>query len=113
MKYYAEDQMKSLRARFEEQVLGWPRVKAQKMLGCPGYQVSGRLFATLVTGGVVLTRVEEDDWKTLHSQFAVGPFQAGKKVVKHWAQVAIRDETDLERLMPFVRKSYQVVMEEW
>jgi len=57
MKYYEEAQMKDVRSTLEEAILAWPHVSTKKMFGCPSYSVKGRLFAFLVTKGVVLTRL--------------------------------------------------------
>jgi len=55
MKYYSEEDMKDLRRVFEKEVLSWPEVSTKRMFGCPCYQADKRLFAFLVTDGLVIT----------------------------------------------------------
>ena len=111
MKYYSEEDMENLRIRFEAKVLFWPQVSTKKMFGCPSYQVNGRLFAFLVTNGVVITQLVLANRETLSRQHSTTCFQAGKKTVRHWLQVSIKHQRDLDRLMPFVRKSYESALQ--
>lgn len=106
MKYYSEEETRDLRLAFEEEVLRWPHVRTKKMFGCPGYQVNGRLFAFLVTHGVVITHLTPADRVTLSRQHPTTVFQAGKKMVPNWVKLAIENKEDLDRILPFVRKSY-------
>ena len=61
----------------------------------------------LVTDGVVITKVTEADREKLARQYRITPFQAGKKTVHDWLSVPVDDRRDLDRLIPFVRKSYR------
>jgi hypothetical protein len=61
MKYYSEEATEPLRLRFEEKVLRWPKVSASKMFGCPSYQADGKLFAFLVTNGIVITQLTQTE----------------------------------------------------
>jgi len=58
MKYYDESMMRELGESLEAVVLGWPGVTTKKLFGCPCYLVDKSMFALLVTGGVVLTRLD-------------------------------------------------------
>lgn len=107
MKYYSEDHTKKTRLAFEGRVLHWPQVHSKKMFGCPAYQAKGKLFAFLVTNGVVITQLDQADREKLSSKSKVDFFQAGKRVVRNWVKVPVRDKRDLDRVMPFVRRSYQ------
>ena len=98
--------MKDTRLAFEAKILTWPHVTLKKMFGCPCYQADGRLFAFLVTGGVVITQLSEADREMLSKQYRTAPFQAGKKIVQNWLRVSIDDKRGLDRIIPFVRKSY-------
>ena len=82
MKYYSEDEMKALRLAFEEEVLKWDQIDTKKMFGCPCYQANGKLFVFLVTKGVVITQLNEEDKNSLVKQFSTTPFKAGKKTGK-------------------------------
>lgn len=109
MKLFSEEESGRLRRTFEAEVLGWPGVRAKKMFGCPSYLVGDELFAVLVTRGVVLTRLGEEDRRELASRAPSGPFRARGRTVAKWEQTEVRDDADLSRIMPFVRKSYEAV----
>ncbi|MDG6219473.1 MAG: hypothetical protein QCI00_08545, partial [Candidatus Thermoplasmatota archaeon] len=74
MKYYDEGKMQHLRVRLEEEILRWPDVKTKKMYGCPCYKHKEKLFAFLVTDGVVLTKASERDKLELSKEFQIKPF---------------------------------------
>jgi len=77
------------------------------MFGCPCYQAKGKLFAFLVTNGVVITQLQQVDRDELASQHQTTFFQAGKKIVKNWIRLSIKNKKDLDSVMPFVKKSYE------
>ncbi len=95
MKYYSEEHTKDVRLALEEQVLSWPQVTTKKMFGCPCYQVKGKLFAFLVTNGVVVTQLEKSDRETLSDQHKTTFFKAGKKTVLNWIKIPINDKRGL------------------
>jgi len=107
MRYYSEAETKHLRTAFEDTVLRWPEVSTKKMFGCPCYQVRGKLFAFLVTGGIVITRLPDRGRKALSQVVPTGSFRAGKKTVARWVTLRVKATKDLDRLMPFVKKSYR------
>lgn len=110
MKYYSEEDTRDLRLALEERVLKWPEVATKKMFGSPCYQVSGKLFVFLVTRGIVITLLEEADIRELSQKYDTTYFQAGKKVVKKWIRLTIESE-DLGMIMPYVRKSYEAILQ--
>lgn len=61
MKYYSEEETKELRQALEEQVLNWTGVTKKKMFGCPCYKANEKLFAFLVTNGIVITKLQPSD----------------------------------------------------
>lgn len=61
MKYYDEDKMKNIRLKIEEELLSWSDVTTRKMYGCPCYKNKEKMFAFLVTDGIVLTKPSEKD----------------------------------------------------
>ena len=107
MKYYSEDATRALRLQFEEKVLRWPKVSARRMFGCPCYQADGTLFAFLVTNGIVITQLAQADRESLSRQYHATPFRSGRKVVQKWMRLPIEEMGDLDRVMRFVRKSYE------
>ncbi len=111
MPYYVEDDARALRQAFEKEVLLWPDVITRRMFGCPAYVADGRLFAFLVTDGVVITQLRHKDIETLAQDNQTEPFKAGERVIKRWTKVFIADPAAIGRIMSFVRKSYQTAME--
>lgn len=107
MKYYSQEETKELRSWLEEKVLRWPQVNRRKMFGCPCYQVNGKLFAFLVTSGIVITQLDRTDREALSDQHEITAFQAGKKVVQSWARLSIKNKEQFNQIVPFVRKSYE------
>lgn len=110
MKYYSEEDTKDLRLGFEEKVLRWPQVGTKKMFGCPCYQAGGKLFAFLVTNGIVVTQLAQSEREALSRQHQTTFFHAGKKIVQNWVRVPVEDKSALVQVMPFVRKSYESVL---
>ena len=110
--YYSEEQMAGVRDVFEAQVMAWPGVTGRVMFGCPAYRADGTIFALLITGGLALTRLDDQQQAALAEQFAVRPFVTDDRVIKKWAVVPIRGSTDLDELWPSVRQSYKNALEE-
>ena len=50
MKYYVK-----------EEIISWPRVTNRKMMGCPCYLAGGKMFAGLVTRGMVITKLTPEE----------------------------------------------------
>jgi hypothetical protein len=106
MQYYNEEKMQNLRLRIEKEILNWPNVTMEKMFGCPCYKNKDKLFAFLVTDGVVLTNSSEQDKVKLSQEFEIKPFQAGKRTMHRWPQISVDKRTDLKRIISFIKKSY-------
>jgi len=66
MKYYDENKSGDLRRALEKEIMDWPNVSTKKMFGCPSYIVNGKLFALLVTNGVVITKLNEQEKNDLN-----------------------------------------------
>jgi len=110
MKYYSEEKTENLRRAFEETVLSWPKVSAKKMFGCPCYKAKNKLFAFFVTRGIVITQLTQADREKLSTQYRTTVFHAGKKTIQNWVRVHLTDDSDLARIMPYVRRSYESVL---
>lgn len=110
MRYYLEEKTHKLREKVEKEVLGWPKVSTKKMFGCPCYKRDGKLFASLVTEGIVITHISDEDREKLSRLFQTGPFHAGKRIVDSWLRIPIININDIDKIMPFVRKSYKYVL---
>ena len=58
LKWYDEVETKELREALEAKILTWPYVTTKKMMGCPCYLAKGKMFVGLVTGGIVITKLD-------------------------------------------------------
>ena len=106
MQYYNEEKMQNFRLKIEKEILSWPDVITKKMYGCPCYKYKDKLFAFLVTGGVVLTKVSEKDKMKLLKEFKIKPFQAATRTMKNWPQIPIDESSDPEKIIPFIKNIY-------
>jgi len=106
MQYYNEEKMKNFRVRIEKEILNWPDVTTKKMYGCPCYKYKDKLFAFLVTDGVVLTKSSEQDKIKLSKEFTIKPFQASTRTMKGWPQIPVDETSDLDKIILFIKNSY-------
>ena len=111
MEHYSEDEGRELREAFEERTLHWPTVTVRRMFGCPAYLADGKLFAFLVTDGVVITEIRKQDREAAASAFSTAPFKAGEREIERWVIITLEDAKQLSRLMKLVRKSYEAVLQ--
>jgi len=107
MKYYNEEKMKNFRLRIEKEILNWPNVTTKKMYGCPCYKNQEKLFAFLVTDGIVLTKASEQDKMKLSKEFKIKPFQAATRTMKGWPQISFNEKSDLDKIILFIKNSYK------
>jgi hypothetical protein len=80
------------------------------MFGCPAYVVEGKLFAFLVSDGVVITQIRKRDRQTLAEGFHTEPFTAGEREIERWRKVHLESVERLGRVLPYVKKSYELVL---
>lgn len=106
LKWYVEEDTKELREAFEKEILKWPHVDYKKMFGCPCYLANGKMFAGLVTKGIVITKLNSLEKKELEKFRKIKPFVAGSKVIKSWVQIDL-NPNDLKKIIPYVKKSYE------
>ena len=106
MQYYNKEKMQNLRLRIEKEILSWPNVTTKKMYGCPCYKYKDKLFAFLVTDGVVLTKASEQDKIKLSQEFTIKPFQAATRTMKGWPQIPIDVKSDFEKIITYIKNSY-------
>jgi hypothetical protein len=90
MPYYSESEAHALREQFEEIVLTWP--------------------AILVTGGIILTRLNDDQKSALLSSGTADYFSGHGRVMKKWIVIAIKEPSSVERYLPFIRASYEAAL---
>jgi len=106
MQYYNEEKMKNIRLRLEKEILSWPNVTTKKMYGCPCYKYKDKLFAFLVTDGVVLTKTSEQNKLALATTFTIKPFQAATRTIKGWPQIPVDETSDVKKILTFIKNSY-------
>ncbi|MDP6510098.1 MAG: DUF5519 family protein [Dehalococcoidia bacterium] len=109
MKYYSEADSGPLRQAFEEEVLGWPGVGRRRMFGVPCYLATGKLFAFLVTDGIVITKLPQPDREALLRRFKATAFRSGDRLYRTWVRLSVNSLDGLDDIMPLVRQSYEVV----
>jgi hypothetical protein len=105
--YYSESEAKELRQKIEDTVLTWPDVQKKMMFGSPSYAVGGTIFMMLVTGGIILTRLDEAGKGALLSGPDAGYFEGHGRVMKKWIQITIRDISAVDTLLPAIESSYR------
>lgn len=103
---YSEEAMHTIRVTLERELFRWPGVATKAIFGLPGYIVNGRVFALLVTGGIILTKLTETDRKEVIKRFRTIPVTGHGGVIAAWVQILLPEEGDLSIIVPFVRKSY-------
>jgi hypothetical protein len=106
MKYYDEEKMHDLRLQIEKEILTWPNVTTKKMFGCPCYKYKDKLFAFLVTEGIVLTKLNEKDKRIISEEFMIKPFQALKRKMKNWPQIPLNKKSDIKKIISIIKKCY-------
>ena len=105
MKWYIEEETKELREAFEKEILKWPLVDYKKMFGCPCYLANGKMFAGMVTKGIVITKLNSLEKEELKKLREIKTFVAGDKIIKSWVHFDLESK-DLKEIMPYVKKSY-------
>lgn len=111
MRSYSEKEMKHLRYTFEKTVLSWSHVTQKKTFGCPSYQANGKTFAILVTKGVLVTKIDQAAKNALPDRHQDGAIHTSKRNVEHWVRLPINDEAEIEKIMPIVKRSSEIVLQ--
>lgn len=105
MKWYIEEETKELRKALEKEILKWPKVDSKKMFGCPCYLANGKMFAGMVTKGIVITKLSCLEIEELNKSQNTKPFSPGGKIIKSWVSIQL-DPKDITDIMPYVKKSF-------
>jgi hypothetical protein len=66
----------------------------------------------VVTGGIILTRLSEEERDSLLRDPAADYFTGHGRVITKWVHIAIRDPADLEGFLPFIEASYRAAAEQ-
>ncbi len=110
MKYYDEKLMSEIRKTLESEVMEWPDVTSREMMGCLCYFRGKKFFAWLVTKGIILPKLKEDDRKELQDQFDTEPFEMAGKATR-LRKIVLRRHEDLQPIKTYVRKSYDAALQ--
>lgn len=111
MKYYDEKKMREIREVLEGEVLKWPGVSTKEMMGCLCYFYRKKFFAFLVTKGIVITKLPEGNRIELSKKADTEPFEMSGRVAKSWIRVAVRTPSDVDLVLPSLKKSYEAAVE--
>jgi hypothetical protein len=106
MDTYSEEMMHATRVTLERELFRWPGVATKAIFGLPGYIVNGRVFALLVTGGIILTKLTETDREEVIKRFRTVPVAGHGGVIAAWVQILLPEKGALSPILPFVKKSY-------
>lgn len=109
MKYYDEASMKEVREALEASVMQWPGVRSKGMMGCLVYFRDRKFFAFLVTNGLVITKLTQEEREELSRKVTAKPFEMAGRTSSNWAQVPARTPGDLQPVLFYVRKSYEAI----
>ncbi len=106
MKYFDDNRMRDVRERLEAEILNWPGVSSREMMGCLCYLRGKKMLAFLVTDGIVISKLSDEDQKELEKVGRRIDFKMGSKPIRKpvWA---VKSSRDLRLIMPYLRKSYQ------
>ncbi len=61
MKYFDPGKMGQIRDELEEEILQWPGVSSREMMGCLCYLHGRNIIAFLVTDGIVISKLSEQE----------------------------------------------------
>ena len=110
MKYYDEEQMEKIRQKLEKEILTWKDATARKMFGSPTFFHKKSFFAFLVTKGIVITKLLEAERAELSKNGKGRPFEmTGARVPKNWIMMPLEKLEDIQKVIPFVKQSYEVL----
>jgi hypothetical protein len=106
MKYFDAEKMGQIRNDLEKKILQWPGVSSREMMGCLCYLHGKNMIAFLVTDGIVISKLSEQDEKDLSKLSKKASLRMGGKTMRKpvW-ELKTRDH--LRTILPFLRKSYQ------
>ncbi len=63
MKYFDTEKMGQIRRELEKEILQWPGVSSREMMGCLCYLHGKSMIAFLVTDGIVISKLSEQEQK--------------------------------------------------
>ncbi len=106
MKYFDTEKMGQIRDELEREILQWPGVSTREMMGCLCYLHDKNMIAFLVTDGIVISKLsEQQEQKDLSKVSRQMSFKMGGKTMRKpvWA---LKTRDNLRTILPFLKKSY-------
>src|SRR2546428_8216459 len=109
MKYFDPGKMGQIRDELEKEVLQWPGVSSREMMGCLRYLQGKSMIAFLVTDGIVISKLSEQEQKDLSKLSNQMSFKMGGKTFRKpvWE---LRTRDNLHTILPFLKKGYQATL---
>jgi hypothetical protein len=106
MKYSDEQKMGEIRDELEKEILEWPGVSSREMMVCLCYLYGKNMLAFLVTEGIVISKLSEQEEKDLSKLSKKASSKMGGKTMRKpvW-ELKTRDNP--RTILPFIKKSYQ------
>jgi len=108
MKYYDEEKMEKLRKLLNDEVLKWKGVASRPMMGCLCYFYNRKFLCFLVTDGIVVMKLPEEEQMKLKEKFGGKPFEMAGQTGRMWI-TPLKEPKDVRSVMPFLRKRYEDV----
>ena len=106
MKYFDKEKMGQIRDELEKEILKWPGVSSREMMGCLCYLHGKKMIGFLVTDGIVISKLSEQDQTDLSKLSKKVSFKMGGKTI--WKPVwELKTRDNLLTILPFLKKSYQ------
>jgi len=111
MSYYDEQTGGALRDTVDRLVGDWEDVTLKRMFGCPCYSARGKIFAIVMSDGLVLTKLPAAEAIRRGSPLAVAPFRTDTKLVPSWSKFAAGPD-DIGRLAHWIEEGYRAALAE-
>ena len=77
------------------------------MMGCLCYFRGKKFFAFLITHGIVITKLAEEDRSKLSEREGSKPFAMAGRTASSWIQLPLKEPGDLRLVLPYIEKSYE------
>ncbi len=98
--------MREIREELEKEILKWPEVSSREVMGCLCYLHGKNMIAFLVTDGIVISKLSEQEQNDLSKLSKRVSFKMGGKTIRKpvWE---LKTRENLRTILPFLKKSYQ------
>ncbi len=64
----------------------------------------------MVTGGIILTRLSEEEKARLLKDSRAGHFEGHGRTMKNWILISLPDPSEIEGYLPYIKSSYEVAL---